>query len=344
MTRQVSESELPGFIDITEASSPSSTSSPPNTPQHHFPRTQRVSEDRERPGDSNHIRNIWNNVSTPKLQLRTIQQYQDYIQYRIQASTLSQLPLTPSVSHVFEKARKATHTLSLNGITATAEMRRLKEKNLLRYSNQARTSIVGKYGPLRVGDARIRIAKDEYNRRAAQEDEERRLQKKYIQDEVLFLRRWLRNVRAKTRTSITLLKLSDIYTKRNTVWREYLNWPYEGRITKATYRALLDSNEWLSQRYHLHRQLRLYTDSRPKVMLLEWEEPPMMWPEDYDEENITNAMQFVILDAQERAASRLMLSYEVDGIEIIGEDTVDGVEFGIETIKGEEIEDTIVCA
>jgi hypothetical protein len=51
---------------------------------------------------------------------------------RIKYLITSGTPLTPLVSHVNEKLHKAYTTLAVNGITATQEMRRLKEKNLRR--------------------------------------------------------------------------------------------------------------------------------------------------------------------------------------------------------------------
>ncbi|XP_044714580.1 tc5 transposase DNA-binding domain-containing protein [Hirsutella rhossiliensis] len=89
------------------------------------------------------------------------------------------------------KARKADKTLALNGITATAEMTKIKEKQAKRSSLQQQTTIVARYGPLSVGDARIRVARDEYNRQAAQEEEAQRVRNKEVRDEAGYIRRWL---------------------------------------------------------------------------------------------------------------------------------------------------------
>lgn len=62
---------------------------------------------------------------------------------RLQVSALSETPLTPSVAHVFREAQKARHTLALNGITATAEMKRLKEKQKRRKALHGETTLVG---------------------------------------------------------------------------------------------------------------------------------------------------------------------------------------------------------
>ncbi|KAG6018391.1 hypothetical protein E4U40_000410, partial [Claviceps sp. LM458 group G5] len=92
-------------------------------------------------------RNDWRNASTPPFNLRTIQHYNDYVETRIESSILSQVPLTPSVIRTFSKARKASHSLALNGITATREMRLIKEKALARTNRHARNAVIGKLGP-----------------------------------------------------------------------------------------------------------------------------------------------------------------------------------------------------
>ncbi|WKT53914.1 hypothetical protein QSH57_004498 [Fusarium oxysporum f. sp. vasinfectum] len=134
---------------------------------------------------------IWNNTNTPQLNLRQIKQYEDYVALRIECSISSGVPLTPSVLHVNEKVRKAHTTLALNGITATQEMRRLKEKSLRRSERDEGTIIIANYGPITVYDARLRVAKDQHNRRANQDAELRRYYAKEVRDEAVYLRRWL---------------------------------------------------------------------------------------------------------------------------------------------------------
>ncbi|KAG7402744.1 hypothetical protein Forpe1208_v017043 [Fusarium oxysporum f. sp. rapae] len=134
---------------------------------------------------------IWNNVNTPQLNLRQIKQYEGYVALRIESSISSGVPLTPSVLHVNEKVRKAHTTLALNGITATQEMRRLKEKSLRRSERDEGTIIIANYGPITVYDARLRVAKDQHNRRANQDAELRRYYAKEVRDEAVYLRRWL---------------------------------------------------------------------------------------------------------------------------------------------------------
>ncbi|KAM4063346.1 DDE superfamily endonuclease [Hirsutella rhossiliensis] len=162
LTEEVAIKDLPGSIESEPQGGPQAAR--PSTPSPPPPSIQRFN---------------WNNVSTPRLNLFTIQRYHAY------------------------KARKADKTLALNGITATAEMTKIKEKQAKRSSLQQQTTIVARYGPLSVGDARIRVARDEYNRQAAQEEEAQRVRNKEVRDEAGYIRRWLRKVRFNVRISIT---------------------------------------------------------------------------------------------------------------------------------------------
>ncbi|EGU73157.1 hypothetical protein FOXB_16332 [Fusarium oxysporum f. sp. conglutinans Fo5176] len=122
----------------------------------------------------------WIEMNTPELKLRQIRQYEEYVALRIECSITSGTPLTPSVSHVNEKLRKAHTTLAVNGITATQEMRRLKEKNLRRSARDQGTTILANYGPITIYDARLRVAKDQHNRLAGQAAEEARVHTKEV--------------------------------------------------------------------------------------------------------------------------------------------------------------------
>lgn len=86
---------------------------------------------------------------------------------RIYISIISGVPLTPSVIYVFEYAVSTSNTLAINGITATEEIYYLKEKATRRSALQARTGVIVKYGPITVGNTRLRVSNDEYNRLAA---------------------------------------------------------------------------------------------------------------------------------------------------------------------------------
>lgn len=121
--------------------------------------------------------------------MKTIERYQDYVILRIHISITSGVPLTPSVIHVFDHAVTASNTLALNGITATQELHRLKEKATRQSALKTQTSVIAKYGPISVGDTRLRVLNNEHNQQAAQADEKKRILRRDSQDKGLFLRR-----------------------------------------------------------------------------------------------------------------------------------------------------------
>ncbi|KAH6961832.1 hypothetical protein BKA56DRAFT_700192, partial [Ilyonectria sp. MPI-CAGE-AT-0026] len=191
--------------------------------------------------------------------------------------------------------------VTLNGITATEEMKRLKEKNLHRTALQKKTSIVCNYGPIRVQDARIRIAKDDYHRQAAQADEERRVQRKEAVDEVKYIRRWLRTLRSLLRASLSAVRRVDS----------------RGLWSKIERQKLLPSNEDMSKQYALIRELR-------DKLGVTFEGTAMItWPPDYDRMTVTSAVKFVGLEEKERRAARNLLTLEADGLEITVEDCIE---------------------
>lgn len=65
-------------------------------------------------------------------------------------------------------------------------------------------------GLISASDARLRAARDGYNRRVAQEEEQSRLLKKKIRTEADFPRRWVRNVRKVVRGGVRELRLKDM--------------------------------------------------------------------------------------------------------------------------------------
>lgn len=103
----------------------------------------------------------------------------------------------------YDKVRKVGRALELNGITASNELRRQKEKILARQKLQDERRVIARYGPISAGDARGCIATDDYNRCAAQEDEAQRIERKASRDEEAFLWRWLRIVEGFIRKGIT---------------------------------------------------------------------------------------------------------------------------------------------
>ncbi|KAM0080686.1 hypothetical protein ACKRZS_007155 [Fusarium odoratissimum] len=184
---------------------------------------------------------VINAVDTPPFNVRVIQRHQEYVALRIEASIVSSLCFTPSVARLHEKSRKATEVLMINGITATQEMKRLKEKNIHRRVLQEGTSIVSNYGPIRVRDARLRIAKDDYHRRAAQAEEGRHFRKNGSLDEVKYIHRWMKDVR-----SLLWPSLNDA---RGVEARR-------GWWVKGARQKLLSSNEDMGKRYALIREFQ----------------------------------------------------------------------------------------
>ncbi|KAM4067798.1 DDE superfamily endonuclease [Hirsutella rhossiliensis] len=186
---------------------------------------------------------------------------------------------------------ESRQNLALNGITATAEMTKIKEKQAKRSSLQQQTTIVARYGPLSVGDARIRVARDEYNRQAAQEEEAQRVRNKEVRDEAGYIRRWLRKVRFNVRISITEARIRDI----------------RGLWAKGDKRAHLNCNEWMCASYRILRELHNRGVGQSKAI---------MWPEYYDREIVKEAAELVVMEANKRAICRQTLSLEADGIEM----------------------------
>lgn len=325
LTEEVAAETLPGYISEGSSSSDDSLESPQSSRRRDNPQTP-ISRSQFR----------WDNVDTPPLRIRTIERYSEYIRMRLEVSITSNVAITPSVSHVYDKLQKAHVTLSLNGIAATRELQRFKDKALRRLTLSEGTSLVCKYGPIRVGDARLRVARDEYNRRAAQQEEQRRLLKKDALDEVKFVRRWIAEVRSRVRRSVTEVRINEIYGHKDRHWKPLLQWKKRcDWWSKADRRRHLDSAVFLSQRYALHRQLHL-----GEKLIPDWE-PAVPWPCYYDNEVITEALKFIVLDEQERQAKKSLLSFEVDGVEIVHEIEGDSDIESFIVVKGEEDEEEV---
>ncbi|KAM4060884.1 DDE superfamily endonuclease [Hirsutella rhossiliensis] len=202
LTEEVAIKDLPGSIESEPQGGPQAAR--PSTPSPHTPPSiQRFN---------------WNNVSTPRLNLSTIQRYHAYVQLRLATSVDSHMPLTPSVTYVYEKARKADKTLALNGITATAEMTKIKEKQAKRSSLQQQTTIVARYGPLSVGDAKFESPETNTI--------DKRHKKRHRESGI-------------RRISITEARIRDI----------------RGLWAKGDKRAHLNCNEWMCASYRILREL-----------------------------------------------------------------------------------------
>jgi hypothetical protein len=272
----------------------------------------------------------WNEVVTPELKMRQIRQYEQYVALRIEVSVASGTPLTPTVAHVNEKLRKAHTTLALNGITATQEMRRLKEKNLRRSNRDQGTTILANHGPITVYDARLRVAKDLHNRRANQTAEAQRIHKKEVRDEAAYLRRWMTQGRRLLRASLQQLRVNDLYSSQPTYSQGVRPFTAGQFHIKTQHQDCISSAGLLGIKYCLHRELHAKTrESKvrrkeakeagktevPRLFNFYWN-PPFLLPYDYDVKIVNKALEFVIVDEEKRRSIRKKLSLEIDGVEI----------------------------
>ncbi|KAM4067887.1 DDE superfamily endonuclease [Hirsutella rhossiliensis] len=175
LTDSVRERELPGFVEEgtpidDDSSNEDAFENMRSTPQTPTSRSIEAVPGGRGPATPVTVHRIdWKTLKTPRLNLHDIHKCHEFIRLRIDLSIASGTPITPSVAHVQGKVRKAAHTLALNGITATDEMRRLKENQLRRSKLAEGTSIAAKE----------------------------------VREEAAFLRRWVRQVKGTCRDSIS---------------------------------------------------------------------------------------------------------------------------------------------
>ncbi|KAJ0126253.1 hypothetical protein HZ326_30641 [Fusarium oxysporum f. sp. albedinis] len=212
---------------------------------------------------------IWNNINTPQLNLRQIKQYEGYMALPIESVISSGVSLTPSVLHVNEKVQKAHITLALNGITATQEIRCLKEKSLRFY------------------DARLRVAKDQYNRRANQDAELRRYYAKEVRDEAIYLRRWLFSL---------YIKSTELLAIRYYAHREMHAKMKESKLLAKQARDALQE--------HI-----------PKIFPVYWN-PPFLLPFDYNINIVKDAVDLIALPSRKQRGRQKALSVDDDESDI----------------------------
>ncbi|KAM4058401.1 DDE superfamily endonuclease [Hirsutella rhossiliensis] len=179
LTEEVAIKDLPGSIESEPQGGPQAAR--PSTPSPHTPPSiQRFN---------------WNNVSTPRLNLFTIQRYHAYVQLQ---------------------GAESRQNLALNGITATAEMTKIKRNK-----------------------PSAPVSSNRQLLQAAQEEEAQRVRNKEVCDEAGYIRRWLRKVRFNVRISITEARIRDI----------------RGLWAKGDKRAHLNCNEWMCASYRILREL-----------------------------------------------------------------------------------------
>ncbi|KAH7471202.1 hypothetical protein FOMA001_g13664 [Fusarium oxysporum f. sp. matthiolae] len=260
LSLEAAEADLPGYISAGDSSAHPSDEDTESDEEdfdqfsrdlHH---SNRVNEENRLVSSTPPLVN-WNEVITPELKMRQIRQYEQYVTLRIEVSVASGTPLTPTVAHVNEKLRKAHTTLALNGITATQEMRRLKEKSLKRSNRGQGTTILANYGPITVYDARLRVAKDLHNRRANQAVEAQRMHKKEVRDEVAYLRRWMTDVRRLLRASLQQLRVNDLYSSQPTCSQGVRPFTADQFHIKTQHQDCISSAGLLGTKYCLYREL-----------------------------------------------------------------------------------------
>ncbi|KAG6232621.1 hypothetical protein E4U26_004616 [Claviceps purpurea] len=201
---------------------------------------------------------------------------------RRERSILSQVPLTPSVIRIFSKARKTGHSLALNGITATREMRLIEEKALARTNRHAQTAVIGKLGPLSTRDARLRVAKYQYSRRAAQKEEKERIFKRNTRQEMVSLCRWVAKVRLKAYLDNTFY-----ISQRYDLLREMC----AAEMAAAEDSAALDSAFLEDPAVTAAKAHKLSYNVSHNANV-------MLWPKEYDEAIVTAAIELVVSDLQ----------------------------------------------
>ncbi|KAI8401555.1 hypothetical protein FOFC_18424 [Fusarium oxysporum] len=298
---------------------------------------------------------IWNNTNTPQLNLRQIKQYEDYVALRIECSISSGVPLTPSVLHVNEKVRKAHTTLALNGITATQEMRRLKEKSLRRSERDEGTIIIANYGPITVYDARLRVAKDQHNRRANQDAELRRYYAKEVRDEAVYLRRWLFSVRKLLRSSLKEYHPIEQHRSQPSYSQEVRPFTVSEFFIKTQSELCIKSTELLATRYCAHREMHgkmkesklLAKQARdaqqehiPKIFPFYWN-PPFLLPFDYNINIVKDAVDLIASPSRKQRGKQKALSVDDDELDIDESEDDEEIEEEEEAEEGEEDDDDI---
>jgi hypothetical protein len=280
LTQKTQERDLAGYISTGEDNNADhDLYQQPQTPHQITP--QRQFSSLSQPTTPPTIRRFnWSSVRTPEMNVMKIREYNDYVALRLEVSINSNVPITPSVRHVHQKARKASEALELNGITASNELRAVHEKALNRRRYEAHTSVIARYGPIRAGDARLRAAKDDANREAAQKEEAIRIQKRSIAHEAMYARRWIGQARKSLRYSIKRMTFRDtmIYSRSEGTARKW--------FTKGDIYAALKADALMAMKYACIRELQ----QRPAMKTTTF---VIAMPIDYNEGIIYEAVQYI---------------------------------------------------
>lgn len=144
----------------------------------------------------------WALATTPKLNLGQIRHFDEYINDRITASISTGRPPSPTLEHVMRKRDKARNALALIAVREAQALKHAKVKHMERLARKDSNKLVVRYGPVVVGDARLRAATDEFMRVATRQSEAERIHTKDLAIERAALSRWLSGTRIRLETEI----------------------------------------------------------------------------------------------------------------------------------------------
>ncbi|KAG6217126.1 hypothetical protein E4U50_004468 [Claviceps purpurea] len=193
-------------------------------------------------------------------------------------------------------------------------MRLIEEKALARTNRHAQTAVIGKLGPLSMRDARLRVAKYQYSRRAAQKEEKERIFKRNTRQEMVSLCRWVAKVRLKAYLDNTSYISQHYDLLREMCAAEKAAAEDSAALNSAflpDFAVPEDPAVTASKAHKLS-----YNVSRNANV--------MLWPKEYDEAIVTAAIELVVSDLQQRAASRQLLQLKADIIELMYETETSG--------------------
>lgn len=233
----------------------------------------------------------------------------------------------------------------------------MKEKNLRRRVRDERTSVMANYGPIRVYDARLRVAKDDHNPLANQQAEEQRIHRKEVKNEIIYMKRWLSSVRRILRASLTELRVAEVHSGQPTYENQVKPFAAGDLWIKTDRRRSFFSSALTGQRYALHRKMLAkhrksvteFNEARgrkdfplPKIFRFLCN-PPFLLLFDYSYDIVKEALEYVADEGRRRREGQKKLSLEADGVEIADDGREMDIDEG-ETIENDEliVGDTIV--
>lgn len=188
----------------------------------------------------------WSKAVTPQLNRIDIQRYNEFIDKKIQTSVTNQTPVSPTTVHVINKRDKATQALVLLSMQEQHQ-KKVNKRKALDTLLSSRNKLVARYGPVVVGDARLREAADDYNRIAIKQSERARQLKKDLDIERSALRRWVSYFIANRKEWIK--------NERVRLRAARKSYKEQQAILQPRKKEMGDLN-WLASQYRQQRQLR----------------------------------------------------------------------------------------